>query len=327
MNESTLLATVRIKREVKTEEDHHPLAPTTTDEEDDDDTAVGGEEETEGCSRTLPRMPEAWRRQRQEHQLQVIQTSSQVASKPCGKALIRKRSPSSSSMSSAAASSSSSSIPVGIAVARQRGSDKSRRRSDTPPEPKQRRTTGGIISKYPPDRPHIPSQPLPTSHPPPSNNLSTDLFIGGSPLPPPLPPSAGMNFFSSAASALYAAGHTTNWAWPTHHPAGLDPAIHLQQFNPTASLPHSYWPPPPPPPPTVDHHHVMSYSSGYPANHAHATPTHHHHSPSGLSPSPFLLIPAACLGKKMKNKNFFFRMLCQTFLFSRSYHQSCGLFC
>ena len=294
-----LAATVRIKREVKMEEEaigQRGAGATTDDDDDEDDAAIDEEEEAAGCSRTLPRMPQAWRQQQQRDQVQVIQPSAPAASaaappttrptvdvKPPVKAVIHphpqpsRKSTSPSASNTPPQSSSSASIPVGIAVARQRAADKPRR-SSTPLDlhnGKRSIKTPRPSCHHPP----APIQPVPTP----------DLFMASSPLPPPLPlpPPAGMNpFFNSSALGFGSSPAgvppppgPTNWSWPS-------PAVSLEAMH----YHHSFWPAGPPHP----DHHVNTAASmmGYPGTYG-----HHHHTATGLTPPPFLLIPAACLGK------------------------------
>lgn len=305
----------RIKREVKTESPDS--AGGDEDESGDDDQVDSGTQEEEeeemgggGCSRTMPRMPEAslfkWhqRRQQKRHQdeqLQVIQQPATVmtvdgslpsppppptdldfvASIPKRKALIHPQ----RKHNATTASSSNVAIPVGIAVARQR---REKCRSDTPMppvQPKARRAAQSSPVSYPTDLLCNMSN---------SSAGSTEqqhLFSPSS--------LAGLSASYPAGRAVYNptalyAGHpaasslvstpAANWGWSNQ-----------AEYN--AAVANSLWS-------TTDMNSIMGYSTYLPTPPSSSVSSsllhqhhHHHHLAGGMTPSPFLLIPTACLGE------------------------------
>jgi hypothetical protein len=291
----------RIKREVKTES---PDFAAGDDESGDDDQVDSGTQEEEmggGCSRTMPRMPEAslfkWhqrRQKRQDEQLQVIQPAAVmtvegslpspspptdldfVASIPKRKALIHPQ----RKHNATTASSSNVAIPVGIAVARQR---REKCRSDTPMppvQPKARRAAQSSPVSYPTDRLCMSNSSAGSIEP-------QHLFSPSS--------LAGLNANYQAGRAVYNptalyAGHpaaplvstpAANWAWPNQ-----------AEYN--AAVANSLWS-------ATDMNSIMGYStylSTPPSSSVSSSLLHqHHHLAGGMTPSPFLLIPTACLGE------------------------------
>lgn len=152
----------------------------------------------------------------------------------------------------------SSAIPVGIAVARQR---KDKCRSDTP-MPVQPKARHPVLQQ--------------SSYSSPSESCMSDPSAGSTEFNSPSGyPSGRAAVYNPAA--LYAAGQSAaSWAWS--NPADYNSLWH---HSTTADSIMSYpnYPPTPPASSTTSllHHH-------------------HHHPASGLTPSPFLLIPASCLG-------------------------------
>ena len=281
-------------------------------------------ENDEGCSRTLPRMPQAWR-QKQREQVQVIQPQQQqqqiamtlttaalplppppadpgaasAAATNKRKALIhpQQRNPS-SPITTAVASASSvpSTIPVGIAVARQRAAESSSTSSrhcssktgrSTPLQPKALRLPIPIDTSSEPANPSTSQSFMSSVNP----LLSTGLNYG-------LSPAASSRLYNP--SSLYG-----SLSWPTPwSPASTSSAV--DPHYSAASL----WPHPPPP---TDLNSIMGPYSAYAATNGapsgavvgNSSILHHHlhhaaTTPAGLTsgpPPPYLLIPTACLGK------------------------------
>ena len=184
---------------------------------------VNAEESSEGCSRTLPRLPDGWLRK-----LELKRNCSLPAS--C--------------------------IPVGIAVARQRPDSAS----------KSARVASLQLDTHPaPCAPH----PIDLSRP--------ELYINAA--------SSGLghlNYSASSAPSMYSV-HPPGWGW-TSNPASAE----QHHLNASASTP--VWPPPP------DVASVLGYP-GYPAPAVSSPLLSATHPVAGLTTSPYLLIPAACLGQ------------------------------
>ena len=204
---------LRIKQEVDTEEGEEEV------EQEEEAEEVDPQEGSEGCSRTLPRLPEGWLRK----------LESRNRSHPAN------------------------GIPVGIAVARQRTDSASK---------------SGRVGSVQLDTHPVPCAPRPVdlSHP--------ELYINAA--------SSGLghlNYSASGGSSIYSV-HSSNWSWSSN-PASAE--NHL-----SASAPAGVWPPP------ADVGPVLGYS--YPAP-APSSVLSAPHPVAGLTTSPYLLIPAACLGQ------------------------------
>lgn len=293
-----MLPVVIVKREIKTELGDSIEEDVNRQEEGHDDqeesrseTDAIEEGNDEGCSRTLPRMPEAWHQKRhqqvqviqqQQHQQQIAMTlttaiplpppppvdSGAAANKR--KALIhpQQRNPSTSPTMTTAIPSA---IPVGIAVARQRAAESSSGRHCS------NRSSSSKTGRSTPLQPKALRLPIPIDASLSSSSPSTSQsFMSTNTLPPPLIP-AGLSYGlpSTASSRVYNPSFYGSPGWPTAWPpastlTAIDPhysAAASAHAHVAAAHATSLWPQPPlPPPHPSDLNSFMGSFSAYAAS-------------------------------------------------------------